>query len=346
MSEVATATVDVQKSDLSREQLVSLVKDPELRKLRPGSTEYQAALNKKFGTSTSKPSESAPDASKSQEPTKSESKVDSSGGQEPPVEDKTRDEKPDRLQSRFDKLTKRASDAEKRVKELETELNASKSAPKSDAKAPDSKATTEEAPKFEKPKPDLSKFNNLVDYQEALTDWKLEKRDFEAEQKRSVRETEQSQRQNWQEHVETFQSKGKELEKALNLKLGEFKIVTGREDLVLQGAAMHEVITSELGAQIAWELANMSDEEVETFSKKSDVQQVKFIARLEERLESQNKQKTETKTVSGAKPPARSVPKSGVSLATATSTGFRPGMSVREYEAARLERRQKAGLKR
>ena len=306
----------------------AVIKDPELRSLRPGSDEYKAAFAKKFseGNDTKK-TESAAETT-----TEAKTKKEVSGEEKTNTStednDAGRSELSKKAQRRFDKLSAEKKALEARIAELEeagkTPKQAEKQAVKETKQAPSST--------FDTPRPDITKFETITEYQEALTDWKLDKREFEKDQTAKAKTAQDS----TQKAYETFAEKGAKLEKEMGLEPGDFQIITGDEGFKLFDSSRAAILESDFGPQIAIEIAS-DDATKERFAKMSAVQQLTFIGKLEAKFESKKQASTESSNnVSKAKPPGKSLAK-GTSGPT-TGFTYQRG-DFKNYEAMRKEQR-------
>lgn len=306
----------------------AVIKDPELRSLRPGSDEYQAAFTKKFGEGNdTKKAESAAVTT-----TESKTKKEVSG------EDKTttstddndteRSELSKKAQKRFDKLNAEKKSLEARIAELEAAGKTPKQAEKQ------AERETQAAPSstFDKPKPKIEDFKLVSEYQEALTDWKLDKRDFDKDQTAKAKTAQDSSKKAY----ETFAEKGTKLEKEMGLEPGDFQIITNDEGFKTWDTSKAAILESEFGPQIALEIAS-DDGLKDKFSKMTAVQQLTFIGKLEAKFESKKQSSAGSSTThSQAKPPGKSLAK-GTSGPT---TGIVPSpKDFKAYEAWRKEQR-------
>jgi hypothetical protein len=311
---------------LSREQVSVIVRDPELRKLKPGSEAYQAAFEKKFPKDGTPTSESASDGVGETVKTNKEasSQTDAS-------DDKTNVDGDDALSARAQKriaalVKERNLEKAERTK-LETRIAELEKAGKTPVQA-EKQATAEakaDTTGFTKPKPKLSDFKNLEDYNEAYFDWKTDKRDFEVEQKSKTKAAQESSAKTYNEFLEH----GKKLEKEMGLNEGDFEaLVNDKDGVKTFPSTKQAIIESPFSARIAFELANLDEAEKSRVEKMTAIQQIAYVGRLEAKFE---EKKSKTETVSAAKAPGRPL-KKGTGGSTATITS---GMSYQEYKAAR-----------
>jgi hypothetical protein len=321
--------VSVVQSGPTREQVSVIARDPELRKLRPNTPEYQAAFEKKFPINGTQSSASA--AESKDEPVKTNNEV--SGQTEASddgvdAEDKALSVK---AQKRIALLTRErnqerglATQLQARIAELE---NAGKTPRQAEKQAT---AETQQTTEFTKAKPKLSDFKNIEEYNEAYFDWKSDKKDFEVEQKSKAKTTQES----VASVMNKFWDEGSKLEKELGLGEGDFKALVSDLGFKTPNSTIQAIVESPFSAKIAIELANLDDTEKERIGKMSPIQQIAFVGKLEAKFESKKQQATET-TVSAAKAPGRPLKKgTGVS-----STAITPKMGFKAYEAARKAQR-------
>lgn len=303
----------------------TLVSDLQLRRLTPGTADYRTALAAKLGK---EPEASVTSNRSDQKVEKTESVARSSASGESKTE--TVEEKAlwsARAQKRIEEALNDRTVAEKERDALKARIAELEGKPKVETST-----ANPNSPTFDKPKPDIQKFKLASDYMEALADWKLEKRDFDRDQTTKTSKAQEEQKTD----LDKFKASGKDLEKDLGLSPGDFDhTMNSKEAQVFSQPASYELMKSEFGARIAYEIASDS-ETSKAFGKMTPPQQVKFIGKLEGKIEAQAKSK-ETKAVSGAKSP--STPLQRGSSATAVGSVFKPGMSVAEYEAARRERK-------
>jgi hypothetical protein len=321
--------VNVVSSGPTREQVSVIARDPELRKLRPASPEYQAAFAKKFPINGTNTSASAAEVKEEKVKTN-----EVSGQTEASTDDESADDKAlsAKAQKRIATLVKERnlekaerSKLEARIAQLENAGKTPQQAAKQ-AKA-ETQANTAE---YTKPKPKLSDFDNIEAYNEAYFDWKTDKRDYEQEQKSKVKTAQES----GAKVMTKFYDEGSKLEKELGLGEGDFRTLTSDLGFKTPPTTIEAIVESPFGAKIALELANLDDSEKERVGRMTAVQQVAYIGKLEAKFESKRQQVTET--VSAAKAPGKPLKKG---TGSATSTTVSPGMSFKEYEAARKAQR-------
>lgn len=320
--------VSVVQPVITREQVSVIARDPELRKLRPGTNEYQAAFEKKFPTEgTTKPAESEPAVKSEKVETKEVSATTEASDDKANVDGD--DALSAKAQRRIANLVKERNLEKAERTKLEARIAELEKAGKTPAAA-EKQATAETKPdstEFSKPKPKLSDFANYVDYTDALTDWKLEKRDFDGEQKSKAKAAQESSAKTYN----TFLENGKALAKELGLDEGDFEaLVNDVDGCKTYPATKQAIVESPFGARIAMEIANLDDAEKSRIERMTPIQQIAYVGRLEAKFDVK-KQTTETQAVSAAKAPGKPLKKG----TTGAVTGVTPGMGFKAYEAAR-----------
>lgn len=307
----------------------TLVNDLQLRRLTPGTAEYRTALAAKLGKT---PEASVTSTGGGQKVEKTETVVSTPASGETKtetVEDKAMWSA--RAQKRIEEALNDRTAAEKERDALKARV-AELEGKKPTGETP---TATPTGSTFDKPKPSREdpKFKTQADYEEALVDWKFEKKDFERDQASTARRIQEEQKAD----SDKFKAAGKELEKELGLSPGDFDhTMNSKEAAVFSPAANYELMKSEHGARIAYEIVSDPDS-AKAFGKMSPAQQLRQIGRLEGKIEAQSKSRETPKAVSGAKAPSTPLQKG--SAPARVGSIFKPGMSVAEYEAARRERK-------
>lgn len=326
----------LQPSGLTKEQVSAFVNDKALRQLKPGSAELTTAIENKLSNKPASPSVS--DASKTEATTKT---PDSKSGNNDPTEtvDTDKAKLSAKAQKRIDSLTAARKAAEEERDNLRLELETERASKK--AQVPAKQPATAErtpGPTFDVPKPKAQDFTNYADFTEALSDWKADQR----EHSKTVAAATADFEKKTKGAFEKFEASGSELEAELGLNPGDFHLTMQDEEFKLFNTTRAALLESEHGARIAYQIANNDDTKA-AFSKMNDVQQLKHIGKLEAQIEAQAAKKETTKTpVSAAKAPAASLPRSSAPV-TSTGMNFTPGMSVKDFEAARRASRAAAG---
>jgi len=328
---MADVVVDSVDSGVTREQVSAIARDPELRRLKPGSNEYQAAFSKKFGNNDSKSTGSAPAASANKAETKEvSSQTEASTGDSGEDADL-----PTRAQKRIAKLTAERNLEKAENAKLAARIAELEKAGKTPAQA-EKQATKEVQAQptggFDKPKPKLGDFKSLEDFNDAYFDWKTEKTEFERSQKTKVKEQTETHAKSYN----AFLEKGKEVAKENGLEEGEFKTLIENDEVRKYPDTVREILDSPYSAKIAFELANLSEDEKSKFSNLSPSKQIAYVAKLDAKFEGL-KQKAETpKAISAAKAPGKPL-RSGTG--SGIPTQITSGMTFKEFEAVRKAQR-------
>jgi hypothetical protein len=310
---------------LTREQVSVIVRDPELRKLKPGSEAYQAAFEKKFPKDGTQTSESASDGNSDKVETNKKA-----SGQTDASDDKTNVDGDDsalsaKAQKRIAALVRERNLEKAERTKLETRITELEKAGKTPVQA--ERQATAEAKTDTKTKPKLVDFKNYDDYYEAMADWKFEQKEIEKEQKSQTKAAQESSAKTYND----FLDHGKKLEKEMGLNEGDFEtLVNDKGGVKTFPSTKQAIIESPFSARIAFELANLDEAEKSRVEKMTAIQQIAYIGRLEAKFEDK-KPKTETQAISAAKAPGRPL-KKGTGSSTVTVSS---GMSYKDYKAAR-----------
>jgi len=323
--------VEVQPSSgPTREQVALIAKDPELRRLRPNTPEYQAAFEKKFSSNgTETPASAAEGKVEKVETKKQVSGQTEASDDGVDAEDKALTVK---AQKRIAALVKERNLEKAERTKLEARIAELEKAGKTPAQATKQAAaeTQTTTTQFDKPKPKLSDFKNIEEYNDAFFEWRTEKRDFEAEQKSKAKAAQESSAKTYNDFLE----QGKKVAKEQGLDEGDFEALVNDPDGVKTFPGTKQaIIESPFGAKIALELANLDGTERARVEKMTPIQQIAYVGKLEAKFEAQ-KQASAT-TVSAAKSPGKPL-KKGTGV---TTTAISPGMSFKAYEAARKAQR-------
>lgn len=317
--------------NVSEVSVKELIRNKDLRSVKPGSEEYKAALAGKPADKNVESKESATKDPDLDEFAKKDEKDTSAEKPKDPEElvDEGK-KKPSRgIQKRFDELTKAEADAKARADALEAELakvKAEKVAPVKQEAPPAS-----QGPEFSKPKPDYDNFNSPLEYQEALTDWKLEKYQWEQSQAAVVAEAKKT----VQAKLDKFLEKGTEIEKELGLEEGEFKILTTADVGIRDIAVRDFLLDDENGAKILYDIT--SDEDMaKKFYDMNTAQQLILLGRLSGKYEASksSSSKTETKKVSKAKAPVADLKGAGAKVTSLADPKLNPAEFRRQREEA------------
>lgn len=235
-------------------------------------------------------------------------------------------EKPKRptqgFKKRIDKLRARASRAEQ-------ELEYWKNLALKEKGAADPKKEEVEKPKpaAESNKPNPDDFETHSEYVEALTDWKLEQREkarSEKQEKERLQKEQETVLQTHSDRVKAFSKEVKDYE----------EVIAEIDDIVFPAAALDAITSSELGPQIAYELAK-NREEAERIAKLPPGQVYREIGKLEAKLEARASAsvKPEPKKTTQAPPPPTPI---GSGKSTVPKR-LEDAKTQAEYEAIRRE---------
>lgn len=287
-----STTVNVSVKELSKEQIYGLVQDKEFAKLKPGSDEYKAALNTKFG----KKNEEASSADDSETDQATGSEDDDVSLETKSSNDKTKPETEKLskgVQKRIDKLTARAKGQEEVNARLLAEIEALKNASGS--------KTTEEKPaatKSSEGKPKMEDFDDMDEYFDAKYEWNEKQKEVKTKELTAA-EARQKTVGNWNTGVDAF-------EKANDLDAGDF--AEAIKPIKFYKAAKEALVSSPHGHDVAWAVANDSDLK-EKMEGLSALDQVKLIGRLEGRFEKKDTTPKTKKTITNAKQPSAAIPR-------------------------------------
>ena len=308
---------------MSMEVANAIVKDPEIRKMSPGTEEYTAAVERLTENTAKAPASQA----------KSESK-DLSGEED---SDKKKSSKTG-LERRFSELTGERDEARRKAADLETRLAALEQS-KSESSKPVEKVSepTFIGESFSVTKPDVGNYETYSDYQEALVDWKLEKKEFDIEQKKVVAEAEKMQKSvvtSWDSKEAATKDRVEGYDQLVD---GEF--IKSFTTKVASKEAMQYLLESDNGPDLLYELAE-DEAKLAGFKSMSVVKQVAYLSRLEAKYESESDSKdTHNKpTVSKAPAPPKSIPKGKTVVAKDISQGV---SSFADYQEWRKQNSKK-----
>lgn len=316
-------------ADLVKENVSSIIKDPELRQLKPGSEEFKSGVNAKFAkTNETSESETLEDTSKVEVKVQNDEEATANSTDEPNNNDKLNVS--ESTQKRFNKLHRERQEAREETERLRVqiaELTSGKTQPEKEV------AKSAQSSTYDKAKPSIDAFPTMEDYYDALTDWKLEKREFDRDVLTKQKETQNQQATS----VEAFVKKGRDVERELGLSEGEFDVlVMDADNFKLSPAAQSKILKSEYGPRIAFDIA--SDEVLNAkFQAMDPVEQVAFIGKLEGKLEVAAESKKETKQVSSAKKPSKPLPKGTATVSTGNP--LKNGGTMKDFEAWRNQDR-------
>jgi hypothetical protein len=325
-------TAGAQPPVLTKEQVIAISQDKELRALKPGTEQYKAAFEKKFPSKSTKPSTPAGGMNGEQAETKNDAE---SGNTEASVDDDS------------GKKTIAKRKAKDRIGELVAEreaLRAENEALKK-GKTPEAAKPTETpspSAKFDKPKPKREDFKSDAEFSDAQLDWKIDEREWKRDQEAKAKSAVESVKTK----LTKFSEVGKQIEKDLDLEEGSFDLAVNDADFKMFDSTRAYLLDSELGPQIAFDIAN--DDEVKAkFSKMNPTQQLTYIGKQEAKLEARKQQDNSGNrtTISAAKEPGKPLAKG-----TSNPTGgirFAPGTKpdFKAYEAQRRADRKAKGLR-
>lgn len=310
----------------SAEVASAIVRDPEIRKLSPGSEEYTAAVTKLTENIAKAPASQA----------KSESVKDSDTGND---EDKKKSSKTG-LERRFSEITGERDEARRKAADLESRLAALEQT-RSESKPVEKQSESSEprfiGESFSVPKPELSKYDTYSDYQEAIVDWKFEKKEFDIEQKKVVAEANEVQKNvvsSWDTKEAATKSRVEGYEQLVDKDF--IKDFTSK---IASREAMQYLLESDNGPDLLYELAE-DDAKLTGFKSMSVVKQVAYLSRLDSKYESESDSKdTHNKpTVSKAPAPSKSIPKGQAAVAKDITKGVQ---SFADYQEWRNQNRKK-----
>jgi hypothetical protein len=293
-----------------------VVKDPEIRKLSPGSEEFNAAVVRIQKDGPAEKSEEAP---------ASDSKKETSKNKENSTEDKdegeTKKSSKSGLERRFSEITGERDEARRKAADLEdrlAKLEAAQGTKKESSSEPS--FTPQE---FQKDKPGIEKFETYADYQEALVDWKLEKKEFELEQKKVVAQAQEKQK----EVISTWDAKEKVTKDRVEGydQLIDESFMNKFTKAVASKESLAYLLESDFGPDLLFELAE-DEAKMEGFKSMSGVKQVAYLTRLERKFEKEDTGNSQEKSTTGnsvskAPPPSKNLPKGKANVAKDISHG-------------------------
>ena len=193
------------------------------------------------------------------------------------------------FQKRIDKLTRRQA-------ELESQNAALLEALRQSGKAPDNKPAEENKAPVSEGKPKPEDFENHDEFVEALTDWKVEQK-LNTSQKK-VQEQQAREEQNRQQtEFQTRMDSARE-------RYEDFDDVMGESEVPVTPAMSEIIMTSEVGPDIAYYLAN-NPEEAGKIAKMPALAAAKALGKLEDKLEAQLKASGQSEQSKGEQKPAQ-----------------------------------------
>jgi hypothetical protein len=306
--ENATQLSDAQFGELVKDNVSNIVRDPELRKLKPGSEEFKAGVVTKFHKK-----EEAKTPAKSA-PADTTQKADENSGQsegltstpETKKDEQKAPEITESTQKRFDRLTWEKKEAlekvaakDSRIAELERALEEAKKGIAPQTKAPQSTELAKDEP-------------NPVDYKGDSLKYMEDKAAWLAEQAvnkyvQSIKGEEVQKTK--QTKIQTYLEKGKEMEGKLGLSEGEFKILAEDPRVRFWPEVQERLLDSPFGAEIGIGIARGDDEFVERWNKMTSLQQASYISKLEGKLEATQESEPKNLQKGDVKPSAEVSPK-------------------------------------
>lgn len=177
-------------------------------------------------------------------------------------------------------------------------------------------------------KPNLEDYETHAEYVEALTDWKIDQREKAREEKAQRSQLEAEQKKTVETHLERVESFKKQAHDYDDV-LAEI------DDLIFPPAVIDAISSSDLGPQVAYELAK-NREEAERIAKLPPGAAYKAIGRLEAKIEARasDSKPIEPKKITQAPKPIEPVGSKGGRVEKSIDD---PSLSQAEYERIRRE---------
>jgi hypothetical protein len=301
----------------------AMVKDPEIRKLSPGSDEYNAAVTKLTENNAQAPA--------------SQAKRDNSKSNDATVETDEGDQKKSSksgLERRFSELTGERDEARRKASELESRLAALEADKGTTRNTEPEQGFTGDT--FPVQKPSVDNFNTYGDYQEALVDWKLEKKEFDRDQVKRISEATSKQKV----VVDSWDTKEKATKDRVEGydQLVDADFMKGFINKAASKEALQYLLESDNGPDLLFELAE-DDDKLSRFKSMTTVKQVAYLSRLDSKYETDDESSTSTKpTITKAPAPSKSLPKGK----TVTPKDMSQGVtSFGDYQIWREQNRKK-----
>lgn len=229
--------------------------------------------------------------------------------------------KPGRYERRIERL-ERELQYERKIRELESQI----------AGKGQSQPQEEPKPAGPTPRPVSDHYDTHEQFIEALTDWKIEqreiKRDREAQEQRAA-QSQREQVETWQSRLDSFRDRQPDYDSA----------IAAVDDIKIHKTLEEAIITSELGPQLAYELAK-DRKELERIAKLGPLAAVRELGKLEARITDRTAAAPAQRPISQAPEPIRPVGKGA-----ATSTRPLDELPYQEYKKRREQdiRRQRSG---
>lgn len=237
-------------------------------------------------------------------------------------------EKPSKgVQQRFDKLTKQRED-ERREKEYWKAKALEAKVPVAEKTLTDPKP----APVAAAGEPDPDKFESHALYLKALTRWEISQDKQASEAKASEAKTQDTQKKMINDHldrVSKFKESNEDFDDALE----------AVDDIVMPPALQREIVKSDNGPQLMFELAKNRDELARICALPED-KIVRALGRFEARLEPVSEPTTEKPEPKTPKAPAPITPVGTRSTSTGKKSISDENLSQKEYERMREDQRK------
>lgn len=225
------------------------------------------------------------------------------------------------FQKRIDKLNARVTAFQQETEYWKRE------ALKQSATATQAAPKVDQTPGTAEGKPHIDSFDSHAEYVEALTDWKTEQKLKERDQRLAKSQLEVDQANALKSHssrVESFKGQHDDFD----------EMMENLADVPRSPALEQIIVSSENGPALLYELAKNPDE-AKRIALMGPLAAAREMGKLEARLSSPAKAKTEVQKVTKAPRPMEPVGKGGKGLVSKSI--FDPGLSQREYERLRAE---------
>lgn len=345
----AGGNTEIDVSSLLKANVMEASVDKELSALKPGSSEYAAKVVEKFGKSEHQQpnkSDSAPDIPVKENKSSETNKTDVEDSDL--IEDRVISPKEEK---RINKLVAQREQAKRELEEvrkqraadnetvadLKAQLEQLRASRKEETERPANPVQRDNSgTQFDKPKPTIGQFDSYDQYQEAFAEWTLDRREFQREQVAK----QERQKQDAVKTVDSFRSRGSEVEKQLGLDAGDFEAIVGSDRMKVHTPAQYELFNSPNGARVAYEIAS-NEKTCADFSGASPAEQLKMIGRIEAKLDSQPENKQQPAKVRQKPSPEIR----GGSQTSSTTLGDPKVIGWSAYEAQVNAQRIKEGRK-
>lgn len=234
----------------------------------------------------------------------SEELEDSESTDDEDIKDDKEDQKPKKkggFQKRIERFQKKLSEKDQAL--FEKDQIIARLSEKRAGNPDELKPEKVESLKSSDSKPKSENFDTHEEYVDALTDWKLEQKEKEREQKSRENQIKTEQ----QKKVSDFQAKVQEFQKSHD----DFdEVVSDVDDIPLSFALRDAIVTSDLGPQVMYELAQNRDE-LTRINSLSLVDAAREIGKIEARLSQESSSVKKIKTITKAPPPIEPVGSKG-----------------------------------